>query len=113
MHLPSDFASRLNQVFLLFELYAVVRSIAVHPELLFGSESRVALRARHLEGRLELDLLVRVQGHLSGVVLTVLLLANLVIGCFSVALEELLAGEALDTSAALVPPIGFHLVILA
>ena len=111
MHLPSNLASRLNQVFLLFELYAVVRSIAVHPELLFGRESRVALRARHLEGRLELNLLVRVQSHLSGVVLTVLLLADLVLGHLSVALEELLADEALDASAALVPPFGLHLVV--
>ena len=111
MNLPSDSATLLDHIFLVMELDTAVVSFTVDLELFLGLKGGAALGTRHLERGLELDILIPVHFHLLSMVNAVLLLSYLVLRCLSVLLEELLAHEALDARAALVPAFCIHLVI--
>ena len=83
VHLPSHLAALLNNLLLLLKFDSIVHLGPVHFELFFGLEGFSALGTRHLEGCLELDVLVRIDLHLSSMVLAVLLFSDLVFQGFA------------------------------
>ena len=74
-------------------------------ELILSFEGFATLRAGHLERGFKLDVFITVHFHLLCVVHTVLFLSDLMFGCLSMPLEELLAHETLNASTALISPL--------
>lgn len=111
VNFPSDPATLLNYILLCLKLHAIVVRLSMHLELLLSFKSATALWARHFERSFELDILVSVHLHLLGMVYAVLFLADLVLRCLSMLFKEVLAHEALNARATLVPPFRFHLVV--
>ena len=93
VHLPGDEATLLHDFLLVVEFNTVVFFATMHSKLIFCRESLSALRASHLEGRLEFHVLVLVDLHLPGMILRKLLLTLLMLSRLPMLLEELLALE--------------------
>ena len=105
VHLPSYPASLFNNFFHFLKFDSEVLLGSVDLELILSFEGFATLRAGHLERGFKLDVFITVHFHLLCVVHTVLFLSDLMFGCLSMPLEELLAHETLNASTALVSPL--------
>ena len=101
VHLPSYPASLFNNIFHIVKFDSAVLLGTVDLELILSFEFFGTLRAGHLERGFKLDVFITVHFHLLCVVLTVLFLSDLMFGCLSMPLEELLAHETLNAGTAL------------
>lgn len=101
VHLPSYLASLLHNLFHVVEFNSCVLLGSVDLELILSFKGFATLRAGHLERGFKLDVFITVHFHLLCVVHTVLFLSDLVFGCLSMPLKELLAHETLNAGTAL------------